>query len=175
MGGSADLSMDIDDVGWGEFDDGTESIAVVTAESFYADNGQSVCALVILCHGLLHDDGTPAVDVANLPWSQMKRYAIRPKADELKAEIIRCWNVICAGTPPALNQAPTATPRPKQWSLSKVQKWLEENPIGTGFGREFSLLQLMRGSSLRRKQRKRRKKNHLFSTRDGLAKNPFSG
>jgi len=39
--------------------------------------------------------------------------------------------------PPALNQAPKATPRPKQWSLSKVQKWLEENPIGTGFGREF--------------------------------------
>jgi len=43
----------------------------------------------------------------------------------------------CAGMPPALNQAPKATPRPKQWSLSKVQKWLEENPIGTGFGREF--------------------------------------
>ena len=136
--GSADSTLDIDDVG-GEFDDGHESIAIVTAESFYAENGQSVRALVILCHGLLRDDGTPTVDVANLPWSQMKRSAIRPKADELKAEIIRRWNVLCAGKHPALNEAPKATPRPKQWSLSKVHKWLEENPIGNGFGREFLL------------------------------------
>jgi len=98
-----------------------------------------VRALVILCHGLLRDDGTSAIDFAKLPWSQMKRSVIRPKADELKAEIIRRWNVICAGTPTALNQAPKANPRPKQWSLQKVQKWLEENPIGTGFGREFLL------------------------------------
>ncbi len=69
----------------------------------------------------------------------MKRSVIRPKVDKLKAEIICCWNVICAGTPTALNQAPKATPRPKQWSLPKVQKWLKENPIGTGFGREFLL------------------------------------
>ena len=33
----------------------------------------------------------------------------------------------------------TMDPRPKQWSLSKVHKWLEENPIGNGFGREFLL------------------------------------
>ena len=81
----------------------------------------------------MRDDGTRAVDVANLPWSQMTRSDIRPKADKLKAEIICRWNVICAGTPPALNQAPKATPRPKQWSLSKVQKWLKENPIGREF------------------------------------------
>ncbi len=125
--GSADSTLDIDDVG-GKFDDGHESIAIVTAESFYADNGQSVRALVILCHELLHDDGTPAVDIANLPWSKMKRFAIRPKADELKADIIRRWNVLCTGTHPALNE-----------SLSKVHKWLEENPTGNGFGREFHL------------------------------------
>ena len=71
-----------------EFDDGPKSHAVVTAESFYADNGQSMRALVILYHGLLRDDGTSAIDFAKLPWSQMKRSVIRPKADELKAEII---------------------------------------------------------------------------------------
>jgi hypothetical protein len=109
--GSTDLSLDIDNVG-GEYDDGRKSIAVVSNESFYADNGQSVRALVILCHGFLCDNGTPAVNVANLPSSQIKRSAICPKADELKAEIICCWNVICAGMPPALNQAPKATPRP---------------------------------------------------------------
>jgi hypothetical protein len=45
-------------------------------------------ALVILYHGLLRDDGTSAINFAKLPWSQMKRSVIRPKADELKAEII---------------------------------------------------------------------------------------
>ena len=44
---------------------------------------------MILCHGLLRDDGTPAIDVAKLPWSKMKRSAIPSKADELKPEIIR--------------------------------------------------------------------------------------
>ena len=47
--------------------------------------------------------------------------------------------MIFAGTPPALNQAPKATPRPNQWLLSIVHKWLEENPIGTEFGRECLL------------------------------------
>ena len=80
--GSIDLSLDIDNVG-GEFDDGHKSIAIVTNESFYADNGQSVRALVILCHGFLCDNGTATIDVENLPWSQIKRSAICPKADEL--------------------------------------------------------------------------------------------
>jgi hypothetical protein len=107
----------------------------------------------------------------------MKRFAIRrPKADELKAEIIRHWNdVFCAGTPPALNQAPKATPRPNQWLLSIVHKLLEENPIGTGFGRECLLAAVdERLAMADRKRQKRRKKNYLFSTKDGLAKNPFS-
>ena len=88
----SDLCMDIVDVGGefdDEFDDGPKSHAVVTAESFYADKCQSVRALVILCHGLLRDDGTPAIDITKLPWLQMKRSVIRPKADELKAEIIQ--------------------------------------------------------------------------------------
>jgi len=119
--GSADSSLDNNNLG-GEFDDGPKSIAVVTAESFYADNGQSVRALGILCHGLLRNDGTLTVGVLNLPWSQIERSVIHPKADEIKAEIICHWNVICAGTPPVLNQAPKATPCPKHWSLSKVHK-----------------------------------------------------
>jgi hypothetical protein len=48
-----------------------------------------VCALLILCHGLLRDDRTPAIDVCEEPWSKMKKNTISPNAQELKKEIIR--------------------------------------------------------------------------------------
>ncbi len=40
-----------------------DSIAppLVYAEDFYLEHNRSVRALVVLCHGLTHDDGTPAI------------------------------------------------------------------------------------------------------------------
>jgi hypothetical protein len=35
---------------------------LVYAEDFYLEHNCSVCALVVLCHGLTHDDGTPAIE-----------------------------------------------------------------------------------------------------------------
>jgi hypothetical protein len=35
---------------------------LVYAEDFYLEHNRSVRALVVLCHGLTHDDGTPAIE-----------------------------------------------------------------------------------------------------------------
>jgi hypothetical protein len=40
--------------------------------------------LVVLCHGLLRDDGTSALDVDKAPWSTMKKSAVNPNAEEFK-------------------------------------------------------------------------------------------
>ncbi len=61
-----------------------DSIAppLVYAEDFYLKHNPSVRALLILCHGLMHNDGTPAIDVLALPWSTMKKSAIRVSSKE---------------------------------------------------------------------------------------------
>ena len=43
--------------------DATKTDEIVTVKSFFTENGCSVRALIILCRGLLRDDGTPAIDV----------------------------------------------------------------------------------------------------------------
>ena len=66
-----------------------KSDGTVSVKSFFTENGCSVRALLILCHGLLRDDRTPAIDVCEEPWSKMKKNTISPNAQELKKEIIR--------------------------------------------------------------------------------------
>ena len=54
----------------------------VSVKSFFTEQGCSVRALLILCHGLLRDDGTPAIDVCEEPWSKMKKKTISPKVQK---------------------------------------------------------------------------------------------
>ena len=90
----------------------------VAVKSFFTENGCSVRVLLILYHGLLTDDGTPALDVCKEPWSKMKKKTIAPNAQEYKREIIRRWNVLCAALPEGT--ADKVTPCPGQWPLKKV-------------------------------------------------------
>ncbi len=92
-------------------------------------------ALLILCHGLLRDDGTPVLDVCKEPWSKMKKKAISPNMQELKREIICRWNILCAASPE--DTADKVTPCPAQWPLKKVLQWLEDHPINNSCDREY--------------------------------------
>ena len=60
---------------------------LVYADEFYLRHNRSVRALLMLCHSLTHDDGTPAIDVLALPWSTMKKSAIRVSSKEYQSEI----------------------------------------------------------------------------------------
>ena len=43
-------------------------VPLVYVEDFYRKHNRSVRALVIMCHGLTHDDGTPAINVSAANW-----------------------------------------------------------------------------------------------------------
>ena len=58
--------------------DAMKTDETVSVKSFFTENGCSVCALLILCHGLLRDDRTPALDVCEEPWSKMKKKLFPP-------------------------------------------------------------------------------------------------
>ena len=48
-------------------------VPLVYVEDFYRKHNRSVRALVIMSHGLTHDDGMPAIDVSAAPWATMKK------------------------------------------------------------------------------------------------------
>jgi hypothetical protein len=45
----------------------------VSAKDFYNKHDPSLRALLVLCYGLMRDDGTPAIDLSGRPWSMMKK------------------------------------------------------------------------------------------------------
>ncbi len=83
-------------------------------------------ALLVLCYGLIHNDGTPIIDLSKGPWSKMKKSAVRVVARDYQAEITHCWEINCKNKPELKSHVP---PRPSQWTLPKVQKWLMDNPV----------------------------------------------
>jgi hypothetical protein len=49
-------------------------VPLVYVEDFYRKNNRSVRALVVMCHGLMHDDGTPAIDVSFIEGVSVRDY-----------------------------------------------------------------------------------------------------
>ena len=43
--------------------------ATSALESFYTSNGRSLKTLLILCQGMMDDEGNPIADLSDLPWS----------------------------------------------------------------------------------------------------------
>ena len=111
-------------------DDLTGSLAsLVYAKDFYLEQNRSVRALVVLCHGLMHDDGTPAIDLLTAPWSTMKKAVVRVTSNEYQSEITRRWNIMCAYDPDLKANCRGGIPRTNQWKLEKLQMWLNDNPV----------------------------------------------
>jgi hypothetical protein len=61
-------------------------VPLVSAEDFYLKHDRLMRAVVVLCHGLTHDDGTPAISLLAPPWSTMKKSAIHILSKEYQAE-----------------------------------------------------------------------------------------
>jgi hypothetical protein len=92
------------------------------SELFYIANGRSLKALAILCEGLRDDDGDPLVDLSILPWSSARKSSdVKPTANELRAEILRRFNIESGENSP--------TPRPNKWTTSRAREWLSQHPI----------------------------------------------
>ena len=91
------------------------------AEIFYQGNGNSLKALAILCQGLTDIEGAAIVNPATLPWSAAERpSAIKLSASDLRKEVER--RTIVSGNI-------LTGPRPKAWTIPRLSKWLEDNPI----------------------------------------------
>ena len=78
----------------------TVSLAhLVYAEDFYRMQNRLVQALMVMCHGLMHDDGTPAIDVFAAPWSTIKKSVVCVSWKEYQSEITCRWDIMCAMIP----------------------------------------------------------------------------
>jgi hypothetical protein len=76
--------------------------------------------LAILCQGLIKvDNGDALLDLGKAPFKNLKMK--KPSAGMLKDEIRRRYDA---------SDGNSRHPRPKNWNLDQVCKWLDENPIG---------------------------------------------
>ena len=85
---------------------------VVSAEDFFLAHNSSVRALVVLCRGLLSNDGTPAINSSEHPWSKMKKSDVCAVAKEYQSEITCHWGAMCFNNPDL--EVTSVTPRPSQ-------------------------------------------------------------
>jgi len=100
----------------------------VYVEDIYRKHNRSVRALVVMCHGLTYNDGTPAIDAFAAPWSTMKKYFVRISSKEYESEISRRWDIMCAYDPD-LKANSRDIPHPSQWKIAKLQLWHDNNPV----------------------------------------------
>ena len=96
---------------------------VVSAKDFFLAHDSLVRALVVLCHGLLSNIGTPAINLSEQPWSKMKKSAVRAVAKEYQSEINRRWGVMGHNNPDL--KATSVPPRPVSGLFQKSRSgWL---------------------------------------------------
>ncbi|KAL3788385.1 hypothetical protein HJC23_009191 [Cyclotella cryptica] len=69
----------------------TKSPTTSASESFYISNGRSLKALLILCEGLMDEEGNPIADMSDLPWSSARAKNIKLTAIDLRTEVERRW------------------------------------------------------------------------------------
>ena len=107
---------------------GTVSESANCAENYYKTEGSSLRVLVAMCHGLRDGDGDDknlVLDLTANPWKSVPVMQIRPSRELYGKEVLRR----CVEQATTTNKNKKVGPRPKQWSVSKIQEWLEEHPI----------------------------------------------
>jgi hypothetical protein len=90
--------------------------AITAAEHRYIEKGGSIDCLVVLCMGL--KDGDKALlDLDEEPFASLGnrigKRSLKPKIDLIRSEVLR--------------RSPRE--KPKNWTLTKATKWLNDNPI----------------------------------------------
>ncbi len=97
------------------------------AEQNYIDKNQCMKSLVVMCRGLLDEDGKQLLDPTSDPWKFFKPAAtVKPLADDYKQEIERRWNHYIKDSP---SGSVASAPRPKAWPMNRTLKYLDDNPI----------------------------------------------
>ncbi len=77
-----------------------------------------------MCHGLHDNNCNPLISFEVEPWKSFPVTQIHPNKDGYAKEVICRWNQGQSGT-----QSNKLGPNPKQWNLSKIHDWLDQNPI----------------------------------------------
>jgi hypothetical protein len=62
-----------------------------SAERWLNSKNHSMRTLVVLCRGILNDDGSQILDIMMDPWRLLPLNTIKPKSEEYKVEIKRRW------------------------------------------------------------------------------------
>ena len=88
-------------------------------------------ALLVLCFGLMCDDGMPANDLSRDSMSKMKKSALCIAAEYFQAEITCSWEVTICTKKPESELKSHAPPPPSQLTIGKIQLWLLvlDNPV----------------------------------------------
>jgi hypothetical protein len=94
-----------------------------SAERWLNSKNHSMRTLVVLCRGILNDDGSQILDIMMDPWRLLPLNTIKPKSEEYKVEIKRRWEQFNS------EGAKKKKPKPTQWNIDKCLKWLDNHPI----------------------------------------------
>jgi len=97
------------------------------AEQNYIEKNQCMKSLVVMCRGLLDEDGKQLLDPTSDPWKFFKPAAtVKPLADDYKQEIERHWNYYIKDSP---SGSVASAPCPKAWPMNWTLKFFDDNPI----------------------------------------------
>ena len=68
----------------------------------------------------------------------MKKSAIRVSSKDYQSEITCRWDIMCANDPDLMANS-RENPRPRQWKLTKLQMWPDNNRVTNDSERAFFL------------------------------------
>lgn len=86
------------------------------------DHGCCLKVLVAMCYGICIND-KPLLAIENAPWSNIPIAQVRPNQEYYAKEVGCLWAHL------HVSPAQKTGPRPRAWSLAKIQEWFEQNPI----------------------------------------------
>lgn len=89
------------------------------SERVYEASGRSRLCLATLCIGLKKSDGNDLISLDEAPWNAEAKSTIKPKAKDLKLEVIRR----------SILQNVSPKPRPNAWSVRELNDWLMQHSV----------------------------------------------
>jgi len=126
----AGTGISLSSVGEGGEGSGGEEESSLFVSSYLKVHGSSLRTLVAMSRGCKSVDGTALLDITIEPFVLMPSKTVKPTASDYHNEVSRQYSVS--------HEEDNVPPRPKQWSITKCQEWLDSHPIVDG-GELFDL------------------------------------
>lgn len=92
----------------------------LASKSIYTSNGRSLKTLLILCQGMMDNEGHPIADLSDLPWSSARAKNTKLTVVDLRNEVKRLACIF---------DDVVITPHPKAWTANRAMEWLKKHPI----------------------------------------------